>query len=156
MTRHRTESAAERRYASRRALLAGLGASVLGGLSGCTALSSGGGGGEKSYDVGMTSQAFRPPEVTVSVGDEVVWKNTSVRNHSVTAYGKSIPEEATYFASGGFESENAARKAWRDGLGGVLKSEDTYKHTFEVPGRYGYFCIPHEQAGMVGTVVVEE
>ena len=158
MTRHRTESAAERRSTSRRALLAGLGASVLGGLSGCTALSSGGGdgGGEKSYDVGMTSQAFRPPQVTARVGDEVVWKNTSVRNHSVTAYGKSIPDEATYFASGGFESEKAARKAWRDGLGGVLKSGDTYAHTFEVPGRYDYFCIPHEQAGMVGTVVVEK
>ena len=156
MTRHQSESGAGRRTASRRALLAGVRASILGGLSGCTALSAGDDGGGSSYDVGMTAQAFRPYEVTVSAGDEVVWKNTSVRNHSVTAYGQSIPDAATYFASGGFESENAARRAWRDGLGGVLRNGDTYAHTFEVPGRYDYFCIPHEQAGMVGTVIVEE
>ena len=155
MTRHQSESANGGRTASRRALLAGLGATALGGLSGCTALSSDGGSGA-SYDVGMTTQAFRPPTITVSAGDEVVWKNTSVRNHSVTAYAKSIPDEATYFASGGFETETAAREAWRNGLGGVLKNSDTYTHTFEVPGRYDYFCIPHEQAGMVGTVVVEK
>ena len=160
MTRHQSESATGRRTASRRALLAGAGASVLAGLSGCTALSAGGDGngdgGGQSYDVGMTAQAFRPYEVTVSAGDEVVWKNTSVRNHSVTAYAQSIPDAAAYFASGGFESEKAARRAWRDGLGGVLRNGDTYAHTFESPGRYDYFCIPHEQAGMVGTVIVEE
>ena len=156
MTRHQSESATGRRTASRRALLAGVGASVLGGLSGCTALSAGGDGGERSYDVGMTSQAFRPYEITVNAGDRVVWKNTSVRNHSVTAYAEAIPKEAAYFASGEFESEKAARRAWRDGLGGVLRNGDTYAHTFEMPGRYDYFCIPHEQAGMVGTVIVEE
>ena len=156
MTRHQSEPAAGRRTVSRRAFLAGAGASVLTGLSGCAALSAGGDGGGRSYDVGMTSQAFRPYEVTVSAGDEVVWRNTSVRNHSVTAYGQAIPDEAAYFASGGFESEKAARRAWRDHLGGVLHNGDTYAHTFEVPGRYDYFCIPHEQAGMVGTVIVEE
>ncbi|MGM0590770.1 MAG: plastocyanin/azurin family copper-binding protein, partial [Halobacteriota archaeon] len=25
----------------------------------------------------------------------------------------------------------------------------------EVPGEYQYFCIPHEQGGMLGTIVVE-
>ncbi|QLG64062.1 plastocyanin/azurin family copper-binding protein [Halorarum salinum] len=32
---------------------------------------------------------------------------------------------------------------------------ETYEHTFEVEGEYGYFCIPHEGAGMVGTVTVD-
>ena len=156
MTRHQSESATGRRITSRRTFLAGLGASVLGGFTGCTALSAGGGDGERSYDVGMTTEAFRPPEIAVGVGDEVIWKNTSVRNHSVTAYEQSLPDGTTYFASGGFETEDAARSAWNDGLGGVLRNGDTYAHTFDVPGRYDYFCLPHEQAGMVGTVVVEE
>jgi plastocyanin len=30
-----------------------------------------------------------------------------------------------------------------------------YSHTFEVEGRYEFVCIPHETAGMVGSIVVE-
>jgi plastocyanin len=33
---------------------------------------------------------------------------------------------------------------------------DDFTHTFETVGEYAYFCIPHERAGMVGTVVVTE
>lgn len=31
----------------------------------------------------------------------------------------------------------------------------TYSHTFSVPGRYRYWCQPHEVAGMRGTLLVE-
>ncbi|WP_162622742.1 plastocyanin/azurin family copper-binding protein [Salinisphaera orenii] len=30
-----------------------------------------------------------------------------------------------------------------------------YAHRFTEPGTYRYFCIPHEAAGTVGTVVVK-
>jgi plastocyanin len=138
---------------SRRQVLGALGATGVASLAGCTALVTGSGG---DFDVGMTAAAFNPPEITVSVGEEVVWHNTSARGHTVTAYENAIPEEATYFASGGFESETAARTAWREGLGGKIDSGESFRHTFEVPGRYDYVCIPHEQAGMVGAVIVEE
>ncbi|GAA0513141.1 Plastocyanin [Halorubrum aquaticum] len=107
------------------------------------------------YDVGMTATGFVPEEVTVEVGESVVWENTSVRGHTVTAYEDAIPEAAEYFASGGFESEAAAREAWSD-FGGRLENGDRFSHTFSVPGRYDYVCLPHETGGMVGAVIVEE
>ena len=134
----------------RRTFLAGASAVGIAGLAGCTALGS----GEDDYDIGMTAVAYRPPSLTVEAGDTVVWKNTSARAHSVTAYEQGIPDEADYFATGGYESEQAAREAW-DGAGGAINSGETYEHTFEVTGLYEYFCIPHEAGGMVATVEVE-
>ena len=31
----------------------------------------------------------------------------------------------------------------------------SYSRRFDVPGRYTYFCIPHEAAGMIGEITVE-
>ncbi|MFB6160838.1 MAG: plastocyanin/azurin family copper-binding protein [Haloferacaceae archaeon] len=138
----------------RRRFLAALGAAGIATVGGCAttgALGSGGG----DYDVGMRAVAFDPAELTVSVGDEVVWRNTSSRGHSVTAYEDGIPDGAAYFASGGYDSESAAREAWRTDLGGNVTSGNEYAHRFETPGTFNYFCIPHERGGMVGRVVVE-
>ncbi|WP_435128665.1 plastocyanin/azurin family copper-binding protein [Halobaculum sp. D14] len=135
----------------RRRFLAGAGAAASASLAGCLNLTP----NPDGYDVGMTAQAFMPYKVSVSVGDTVVWKNTSTRAHSVTAYGDGIPDDAEYFATGGFDTEQAARDAW-DGKRGAITTGQTYSHTFEVAGTYQYFCIPHEQAGMQGVVVVEE
>ncbi|SFG04590.1 Tat (twin-arginine translocation) pathway signal sequence [Halopelagius inordinatus] len=141
---------------SRREFLVGAGAVGASALAGCSGVSGSNSSGSDDYDVGMTAVAFTTPELTVSVGDEVVWRNTSSRGHTVTAYEDSIPEEAEFFASGGFDSEGEARDAFGNGLGGIIDSGSSYSHTFEVPGTYEYVCIPHEQSGMVGTVVVEE
>ena len=135
----------------RRAFLAtgaGVAAAV---LAGCAAGGSGGGG----YDVGMSTDAFRPENITVEVGETVVWRNTSKQGHTVTAYGDQRPDGADYFASGEFASRSAAEDAWMDGAGGRLGQGDTFEHTFETPGEHGYFCIPHEEVGMVGVVTVE-
>jgi plastocyanin len=37
---------------------------------------------------------------------------------------------------------------------GDLEPEETFEYTFETPGRYRYFCVPHE-AAMRATVIVE-
>jgi plastocyanin len=134
----------------RRSFLAGVGAAGAGALAGCASLASG-----EEYDVGMTATAFDPTEVTVSVGESVTWYNNSSRRHTVTAYDDGIPEGAAYFATGGYESEAAAREAWRDG-DGAINSGKRYSHRFEVAGTYDYVCIPHERGGMVGRVVVEQ
>ncbi|MFB6194901.1 MAG: plastocyanin/azurin family copper-binding protein [Haloplanus sp.] len=136
----------------RRRLLATLGAGFAAGGAGCAAVGMSGG---VTGDVGMTATTFEPATLTVAVGDEVVWYNNSARAHSVTAYEDGIPEAADYFATGGFDTESAAREAW-DGMHGALTNGQKYSHRFEVPGRYNYFCIPHERAGMVGQIVVEE
>jgi plastocyanin len=137
----------------RRRLLAATGVAGAAALAGCAAIGSA--GGETEYDVGMTAVAYDPPTITVETGDEVVWYNGSSRGHTVTAYADALPEGATFFASGGFESEPAARREWNAGLAGNVASGESYSHVFETPGTHGYFCIPHERAGMVGTVEVE-
>ena len=96
---------------------------------------------------------FDPDEITIAPGDTVEWVNVGAIGHSVTAYEDELPDGAAYFASGGFEAEDAARGAYPDG---DIPGGESYSHTFETAGEHGYFCIPHEAAGMVGTIVVEE
>lgn len=95
---------------------------------------------------------FEPKTATIETGGTVTWTNESDIEHTVTAYEDEIPDEATYFASGGFESERAARNRVTEGL---IAPGENYEHAFEHPGTYGYFCIPHEGSGMVGTVRVK-
>jgi plastocyanin len=141
----------------RRAFLRGAGAagSVLsvGALSGCFGV---GAEPDTEYDVGMSTRDFRPEVIEVTPGEPVVWRNTSSHAHTVTAYENALPAGAPYWASGDFASEDDARRAWRNGGGGALYQDERYQRTFEVAGEHHYVCIPHEQAGMVGAVVVEE
>jgi len=135
----------------RRAFLAS-GVAVAAAVAGCSAE-----GNEPTddYDVGMSTDSFRPTTLTVDVGDTVVWKNTSKQGHTVTAYEDDIPDDAAYFATGDFDSQSAAEDAWVGGAGGRLAQGETYRHTFEVPGDHRYYCIPHEEIGMAGVITVE-
>ena len=135
----------------RRTLLASLGSAASVGLAGCL----GGSAELAENEIGMSTRAFKPMGMTVEAGTTVRWRNTDRGVHTVTAYEDNIPEEATYFATGGFDSEQAAKDAWYNSTDGGLDPEDAFEYTFEVPGEYDYYCIPHEAAGMVGTVVVE-
>lgn len=140
----------------RRAYLRAVSGSSAAALAGCAGLVAGPAEDSPPYDVGMSTRAFLPELVEISVGETVVWRNTSSHAHTVTAYESGIPEDAAYFASGEFEGEGAARDGWMGATEGALYQGDTYERAFEVPGEYRYFCVPHEQANMVGTVVVEE
>ncbi|GAA0453859.1 plastocyanin/azurin family copper-binding protein [Halococcus dombrowskii] len=123
------------------------------GLTGCIGSSR----EQPDYDIGMSSSDFLPEDdFEPRVGEPVIWHNTGSRTHTVTAYQSRIPDAATFFASGGFDGEGAAREAWNANGGGGIASGETYKHTFEVPGTYNYFCIPHEPTGMVGKFTVVE
>lgn len=142
----------------RRAYLAAVGTAASVSLAGCSSalsvLEDDPCTGERCH-IGMSRTEFLPDSYEISVGDTVVWKNTSAADHTVTAYEDAIPDAAAYFASGGFESEAAARQAWRDRRG-RLGTRATFEHTFDVPGTYPYFCIPHEGAAMTGEIVVSE
>jgi plastocyanin len=109
---------------------------------------------EADHVVEMHAVAFEPAELTVSAGDTVAWQWAGGEPHNVVAYGAELPEGATYWASGGFDSEAAARTGWENGEGAV-QSGESYVHTFETTGTHEYVCVPHEAAGMVGTIVVE-
>ena len=136
-------------FYDRRAVL-GLGTATLATLSTAGCLN---GQSSSNQTVRMPKNlAFEPETATVETGETVTWTNESDIQHTVTAYEDEIPGEAAYFASGGFESERAARNRITDGL---IASGESYEHTFDHPGTYGYFCIPHEGSGMVGTVRVK-
>lgn len=146
-------------HMQRRTYLAAAGAAAAGlgsGTAGCLGAATGADLSADEYDVGMSSNAFLPARHEVGVGETVVWGNTSSRAHTVTALGSQLPADAAYFASGGFDSRDAAKDAWQSGLEGGIQPGDTYEHTFEVAGEFPYYCIPHVAAGMEGTVVVSE
>lgn len=95
--------------------------------------------------VQMTNRlTFEPKEIMIPAGKTVEWKNLSLLVHTVTADPELaarkesviLPEGASPFDSGN------------------ILPEGIFRHRFTVPGRYQYFCLPHEGAGMVGTVVV--
>lgn len=138
----------------RRAFLRTAGPALAVGIAGCS--NSSATDAETEYDIGMSAAAFRPETLQVAPGTTVRWRNTNKQGHSVTAYEDGLPEGAAYFASGGFDSEQQAREAWGSSTGGTLFEGQTFEHTFEVSGEYPYFCIPHERAGMVGTIVVTD
>jgi plastocyanin len=94
------------------------------------------------------NMTFMPKELSVMVGEVVVWKNTSKEPHSVntveanckTEDGKKwikIPAGAAPFFSG------------------EIKPGEEFRARFEIPGTYQYLCTFHEHASMRGTIVVQ-
>ncbi|MEF8774260.1 MAG: plastocyanin/azurin family copper-binding protein, partial [Halobacteriales archaeon] len=94
-------------------------------------------------DQGAGQYVNTPAVVWLEPGGTVTW-NIRGGAHSVTAYHPDndrplrIPEAASSFDSG------------------TRSAGETFEHTFETGGVYGYFCRPHEGLGMVGLVVVGE
>lgn len=101
---------------------------------------------EPAQVVRMTDQMkFVPARVTVHVGDTVEWKSDSVLVHTVTASPSLAADKQDVSLPQGAEPFNS----------GNIPPGGTFAHTFRVAGTYRYFCIPHEAAGMLGTVVVK-
>lgn len=108
---------------------------------------------EGTVTIDMTDGLIYDPDSTaVAPGTTVVWENVGSIGHSITGYGDNIPDDAEFFASGGLESEDAARSAYPDQ--GDVAGGESYEHTFDVEGTYEYFCIPHESVGMVASLEV--
>jgi plastocyanin len=102
-----------------------------------------------TVEIGMRSDAdgaavwFDPIGVLVEPGTVVRWR-IHENVHSTAAYHPAngnhalrIPPEAT---------------PWDSDY--LLEPGDHFETTLTVPGVYDYFCLPHEQAGMVGRIIV--
>lgn len=95
-----------------------------------------------SMETNDNGSHFTPHVVWVEQGGTVTWELAS-GSHTTTAYAKKndtpqrIPEKANGWDSGTLSEQGK-----------------TFKHTFETVGVYDYFCVPHEAAGMLGTVIV--
>ena len=88
----------------------------------------------ESVDVQAIDNNFRPEQVEISAGTEVVWTNAGRNEHNV------IPVEGDDW---GVPTEEFVPK-------------DVYSHVFTTPGTYAYYCSIHgtAEAGMIGTIVV--
>lgn len=84
--------------------------------------------------VRMGNNYFDPIGLHVEPGTTIRF-DIAAGAHSATAYESRIPSGAGTFDSG-------------------IISSGGFEHTFEEPGTYDYYCIPHKSVGMVGRIVV--
>ncbi len=91
---------------------------------------------QATHYVAVTSNVYTPKNITVNVGDTVVWTCTQGR-HNVNGNTSTFPNNA-------------------EGFGNSLGSNWTFKHVFKRTGKNDYQCDPHVGFGMVGTVTVLE
>ena len=100
----------------------------------------------------MADHRFTPETLTIAPGEVVRWVNDTEEAHTVTAVETSLPDGAEYFSSGAAPSEDDANDSLGDAL---IDPGEVFEWTFDEPGTYRYYCIPHRSDGMEGTVVVE-
>lgn len=97
--------------------------------------------------VAMTdSLQFQPSSIEVPVGTTVTWNNTSSVVHTVTADPSKANDPSHVKLPQGAQPFDS----------GIIQPGSQFSHTFTTPGEYKYFCIPHESAGMIGTVTVTQ
>lgn len=93
----------------------------------------------------LDTLTFEPKVVVVHTGDTVEWHNDSMLVHTVTADPKLAARAEDVHLPVGALPFNS----------GFLVPKATFRHTFQRAGRYRYFCLPHEGAGMIATVEVK-
>lgn len=99
----------------------------------------------QTYTVEMNDQnVFVPAQLSINVGDTVVWMNVGSAPHTATC----DPSKAINASSVNLP---AGAAPWDTG---ILMGGESGSHTFDTPGEYTYFCIPHEVIGMIGHVSV--
>jgi plastocyanin len=105
-----------------RALVAGVGALLL--------VQAGDGASVQAQtgtEIPIQAFAYQPTTLTVPAGTTVVWTNHDPVAHTVTDVNQT----------------------WDSGL---FEENGTYEMTFDTPGTYQYYCVPHPM--MIGTVEV--
>jgi len=78
----------------------------------------------------MKGYHFSPEKITITAGTTIEWVNTGRDVHTVTD----------------------RNKAWDSGN---LKPGEKFSHRFDDKGTFQYICSPHEEIGMIGTIVVK-
>ncbi len=91
----------------------------------------------ESITVQVIDNSFRPPDLTVAAGTEVVFENRGRNDHNV------LPKGDPSGTAWGVQKEQFAPGA-------------SYAHVFSRPGTFAYYCSIHgtDAVGMVGTITV--
>lgn len=86
-------------------------------------------GDSQTYNVEIKGFAYSPSEISVNVGDTVVWANLDSAEHTITSdSGSELDSE-------------------------LLSNGGAYSHTFNSAGTFDYHCTPHPS--ITGKVIVE-
>lgn len=94
--------------------------------------------------VAMGTSSFMPTIITITAGEQVVWKNSSGYYHNVVDDpARALNRVDVSFPAGVVPFGSS-----------LLSPGTTFNHVFDKPGIYHYVCTIHESAGMRGTVVV--
>jgi predicted lipoprotein with Yx(FWY)xxD motif/plastocyanin len=91
---------------------------------------------QTSHAVSVSSNVFTPDDITINVGDTVIWTN-SQGNHNVNGTQSKFPSNPESFG-------NDVGAGW------------VFSHVFTIAGNYDYQCDPHASFGMTGKVKVED
>lgn len=87
---------------------------------------------------------YDPVGIHIKPGQTIRWTNRDPGNsHTVTTYHPEIFDRPRRIP--------AKAKPWDSDY---LLPNESYSVTLTVEGVYDYYCVPHEQAGMVGRIVV--
>eukprot|EP00747_Dinoflagellata_sp_TGD_P154440 gnl/TRDRNA2_/TRDRNA2_177501_c0_seq13.p1 gnl/TRDRNA2_/TRDRNA2_177501_c0~~gnl/TRDRNA2_/TRDRNA2_177501_c0_seq13.p1 ORF type:complete len:181 (+),score=40.86 gnl/TRDRNA2_/TRDRNA2_177501_c0_seq13:62-604(+) len=84
---------------------------------------------------------FVPDSVTIKAGESVQFTNNAGFPHNIVFDEDNVPE--------GVNAESLSREDYLNAPG------ETYKVKFDKAGEYGYYCEPHQGAGMKGKIVVQ-
>lgn len=95
--------------------------------------------------VEMVGTAFAPATIRIEQGQTIQWRNTSVLTHTVTADPDLAADPAHVELPAGAQPFHS----------GDIAAGEVWQRRFTVPGTYRYVCLPHEQIGMRGTIVVD-
>ncbi len=96
---------------------------------------------DKTVTVGANgSYKFDPEHLTITTGTTVAWEWKSNLHNIVV---DKQPDGANWKGTPG-------------GRGKTYNKGYRYTYTFDVAGKYHYYCNPHRSIGMVGTVTVKE
>ncbi len=98
--------------------------------------------------VAMKDEApfYTPAKATIKVGQTVEWVNKGTTVHDVS----------TNVSNARNPKDVELPKAAKPFDSGFIPPGGKFRYTFTVPGKYKYFCVPHEDAGMVGYLTVEK
>ncbi len=86
-------------------------------------------GNAKEVEVNIFKKKFIPAQITINVGDTVVWKNIEKRQYHSVWFKQFDKEEPDYFFP-----------------------DESYQRSFGQTGEFPYECGPHPR--MTGTVIV--
>ena len=92
---------------------------------------------QTSHNVEVTNFKFTPDEISINIGDMVIWTNTE-GSHNVNGTQATFPNNPDYFGN------DVGAAGW------------TFSHVFTIPGEYNFQCDPHASSGMDGKVIVLE